>query len=561
MDEFVKWFEEFRTSNTYSFLEQKQIAYFCSEFALTDILPTYAGGLGVLAADYVLELAAQKIPAVAVGLFYKERYTDNPSRKKGEEVVEDLHIFPLLDSQNKRILIKVPILDTYIYSQVWIYKIGQLSVYLLDSDIEDNSPTDRNITHKLYDSSKETRLKQEMILGIGGFRLLELLGVNPSIYHMNEGHSAMLALEIIRHEMQKRQIGFKEAQALSTHHVVFTNHTLVAAGNEIYARDLFTLMLAKYASELEVPVAELVALGLVHESSTFSMSLFALRLAGKINAVSKLHAKTAAKIWPQYQIDAVTNGIYLPRWDSTKSDSNLWDIHQQNKKRLLEYIKKETGLEWKEDELLLGWARRIVRYKRPLALLGEIDELKSLATQKDKPIKIIFSGSVHPRDDEGKELLKELQRIIKEELYNISIFLPDYSIDIAKLLTSGCDIWLNTPVVGSEACGTSGMKACFNGVLPCTTKDGWIDEVDLNNIGWILENDRIHQDLIDTLRDTIVPLYYERNEQNIPQKWEGNMTNARNLILQKFSTTRMLKEYFEKMYLPIITSSYEHYSS
>lgn len=562
MNEYLSWFETFRQSKDYQFLYTKPLAYFCAEYALSDSLPSYAGGLGVLAGDFVRELADQKIPSVAIGLFYRSKYgmIALPQEKAKKELFppnpQDHGLHPVLDQENNPLFIKVPIHDHDVLVKAWVWQKNSIPVYLLDTNIEQNSPSDREITIQLYDARKEIRLKQEIVLGIGGFRLLEALKIEPSIYHMNEGHSAMLALEIIRHEMHKRKIGFTDAQALSAHHVLFTNHTLVSAGNEVFSNELFTMMLSRYASQLEVPVTEIVALGEIPESHSFSMSVFARRLAGKVNAVSKLHGKTAAGMWGVREVDSITNGIHIPTWDSVK-DKNLSEAHKESKKVLLKTIQEKTGVQWRENDLLLGWARRMVRYKRPLALFGELERFMYLAKKSETPIKVVMSGVPHQSDDEGRELLVALQEHIKRDFPESVVYLSDYSVTLARQLTSGCDVWLNTPVVGSEACGTSGMKACLNGTLPCTTKDGWVDELDMTNMGWGVNSDTIHDDILDVLEKQIVPLYYSANHSG----WENFMLNGRKVIQDKFSATRMLKEYIERLYLPILTTSYQHYSS
>lgn len=549
------WFETFRQSKEYKVLEKNPIAYFCIEYALSDTLPTYAGGLGVLAGDYVKEMKDQQIPAVGIGLLYHSIYGAYGTLK--EQAVEAIaapnleeYLEIVTDDSGQPIIIKVPVEEREVLVKAWLWKKGTVPVYLLDSDVAENSPGDRAITYKLYDSDKETRIKQEMVLGIGGFRLLEKLKIEPSIYHMNEGHSALLDLEIIRHEMQKQKIGFKEAQSLSTHHVVFTNHTLVPAGNEIFDNQLFTLMLNRYALELEVPVTEIAALGTVSQAHSFSLSLFGLRFANKINAVSILHAKEAAKAWSGYTFEAVTNGIHIPTWDQV-SDESLVSKHTENKKKLLEFIKEKTGTEWNENHLLVGWARRIVPYKRPLALFGELEEFKKLIKDSEKPLKVVMTGIAHQGDHEGRKMIQKIKELIEEDLKGSVIFLPEYSTNVAKYLTSGCDIWLNTPVVGSEACGTSGMKASLNGVLQCTTKDGWYYEVDISDVGWELDSEIISTSIINVLKDEIIPLYYNVDSS----AWEEKMHAARKLIKTRYSATRMLKEYFEKLYLPILTKS------
>lgn len=559
MSEFQEWFEEFRKSKNYNFFKQKPIAYFSIEYALTDLIPTYAGGLGVLAGDYVRELNDQNIPAVAVGLFYQNKYgvQDIPHQKPNYVPLspEEQGLKQVVDENKKSIIIEIPIQDHIVFAKAWVWEHNSIPVYLLDTDVEENSHIDRQIVYQLYDGDKEIRLKQEIILGIGGFRLLEKLNIKPSIYHMNEGHSSMLYLEIIRHEMQKRKISFKDAVALSTHHVVFTNHTLVSSGNEIFSNDLFTFLLNKYASELEVPVTDILELGTIQESNSFSMTVLSLRLAGKINAVSQLHAIEAEKSWANYKVDSVTNGIYIPTWDKIL-ENDVVTSHKNNKKIFLEYIKKVTGQVWGENDLVIGWARRMVRYKRPLTILGDINRLKQLSTQ-ETPIKIVMAGIAHQSDDEGRLMVQQIKDIMGKELSGSAVFLDEYNTTVSALLVSGSDLWLNTPVIGSEACGTSGMKAALNGTPSLSTKDGWVYEVDISKLGWDIDGDNVEKSVLDVLQYDILPKYYSTDKS----KWESVMQSSRELILSRFSTTRMLKEYFEKLYIPTLEMSYKHYLS
>jgi glycogen phosphorylase len=558
MNDINNWFEGFRASKEYGLLRDRPVAYFSVEYALSDLLPTYAGGLGVLAGDYVRELSDRRIPSVAIGLFYQSKYgaLDVPHKQVVSRLLspDEQGLRPVLDENNKPLILQVPIEDHDVFVKAWIWQQNSIPVYLLDTDVEENSHVDRQIVYQLYDDDKETRLKQEIVLGVGGYRLLEKLNIQPSIYHMNEGHSAMLCLEIVRHEMQKHKIGFKDAITLASHHIVFTNHTLLAAGNEIFSNELVTFLLNRYASELEVPIADILALGEIQDSSSFSMSLICLKLAGCVNAVSALHAKEAVKNWSDYKFDFITNGIHIPSWDKT-AGRELSIAHKENKKILLEFIKKQTGQDWRENDLLIGWARRMVRYKRPLSILGNIPRLKSLM-KEGRQIKIVMGGIAHQSDGEGRKTVDQIKEIMQKELPESAVFLDDYNATMAGVLTGGVDLWLNTPVVGSEACGTSGMKASLNGALALSTRDGWIDEINTADIGWDINSESIEESILDVLEYDILPLYYGEDRG----KWENLMKNGRQLILEKFSTGRMLKEYIEKLYLSIISSSYEHYS-
>lgn len=543
------WFKNFIASKEFAFMREHPIVYFCAEYALNDSLPIYAGGLGILAGDMIREAAEHGVPFITVGLFYHQGYSQKDS---GRINPTDSKLTPVVDGQNKRIIITVPIQDTLVYVQAWALQIGSVCVYLLDTDVTQNTEEHRQITDQLYPSSKETRFKQEMILGLGGLRLLEALAISPIGYHLNEGHSALLALEIARYEMKKHKKTFAEELDNTKQHIFFTNHTLVPAGNDTFSADLVATLLSGFARELQVPVNEIVKLGLVAGSSIFSMAFLALRMAGKINAVSRLHAAKAQEIWKEYPMIPITNGIHIKTWNKIKTTENIWEEHQTNKRVLLEYIYKATGEKWEENTLLLGWARRFVGYKRPLALFDNLLQFKALAQQQDKPIKVVISGIPHENDAEGVALLQKLHEIVTKDLKGTVVYLSGYNIELAKLLVAGCDVWLNTPVVGFEASGTSGMKAALNGVLPCSTQDGWVAEADLYNVGWVLQSENLSEDILSILQQEIVPAYYQRDSNNVPQQWKIMMQNAREMTLNQFSTTTMFRKYIEAFYLPVI---------
>jgi len=543
----IAWFEKFRAGSHFTRFAERPIAYFCAEYALDPKMPQYAGGLGVLAGDVVREAADRGLPMVAIGLYYRVGY--RPAEPLAPETAG---LEPVLDAKGERVIVKVPIEDRKVLIQAWKWKRAALDVLLLDTDMEANAEADRRVCDRLYVDDKQSRLKQEVILGIGGLRMLEALDIHPSVYHMNEGHSAMMALELVRHEMTERGLGFDEAKQFARRRTVLTNHTLVPAGNENFSNDLVSTVLAGYAQELAVPVTELVKLGLVQESSIFSMTMLAFRMSAIINSVSRLHAKKAKEIWTDHPMVAVTNGVHVPTWDRIAADVSapgaFWKLHQERKRSLLETVAKETGRDWKEDELLIGWARRIVSYKRPLAILEDLARFAAIARSSARPVRLVFAGNPHPSDEDGAALKKELQRIIDGELKDVAAFLPHYDLSTAPELVSGCDVWLNTPVVGFEACGTSGMKAALNGALPCSTQDGWIAEAELFRVGWILKSDHVGSDALDVLERDIAPMYYDRGPDGVPALWEEHMRNARAMILEQFSATRMLKGYVQTLY-------------
>ncbi|MBP9719052.1 MAG: alpha-glucan family phosphorylase [Candidatus Levybacteria bacterium] len=544
------WFASFRTSKEYALLFSRPIAYFSAEYAFFEHEQTYAGGLGVLAGDFLREASDQELPVAAVGLYYKEGYLYHEAfsneavlKHTITKLPEEVGLIPVVTETGERVIIEIPMADKTLYAQAWLKKLGSVSLYLLDTNISQNDVTSQNITQRLYTGDKEIRFKQEMVLGIGGMRLLHTLNINPIVYHLNEGHSALLSYEILHHEMTRHKKGFLEAITQSKQRIVFTNHTLIAAGNDTFSKEMVSALLMGYAQQLQIPVEDLLSLGIVQDTSIFSMTSLALRMAGKVNAVSNLHAQKAAEIWSDHTMMAVTNGIHIPTWNCIKNDERLIEEHAANKKVLLSYIAEKTGQQWKEETILLGWARRMVAYKRPLALFEDIQRFIVTARNKGREMNVVLAGQAHESDEEGGKTLAKLQEMITNELKGTVVYLPHYTMSLAKMMTSGTDVWLNTPVVGFEACGTSGMKACLNGSLPCTTDDGWIHGVNLYGIGWMLNSDHINQSLLDTLEKNIVPLYYDQKQQ-----WQENMKHSRELIFNEFTATKMLRHYIEFMY-------------
>lgn len=556
----IKLLENLRQTPQWQRFNERPVAYFCAEYGLECGQRIYSGGLGILAGDVLREAGDRHLPLVAVGLYYRNNYVC-PVKNVAGQVIEYCETvtpseagFEAVTTKNgERLHVAVPIHNRDVQARVWRLKNAPVPVFLLDTNCENNTPGDRHITDRLYIDDRELRLKQEIVLGIGGLRALEAMGIHPSVYHLNEGHSAMLALELVHHEMEERHLGFDEARQFARRRIVLTNHTLVPAGHEIFSYDLVAMLLERYAIQLSVPVHRLVDLGRVQDSSEFSMSMLAFRMAGIINAVSRLHAAKAKEIWTDHPMVPITNGVHIPTWDRVgetgPGPGEFFSRHQVLKRELLARIKQATGREWGEDALLVGWARRIVRYKRPLAIFEDAVRLGALARQVGRPVRFVFAGHPHPSDQDGLTLLAELQHRCDGEFADIAAFLPGYDIALAKLLVAGCDVWLNTPVVGFEACGTSGMKAALNGVLQCATSDGWIDEADLGDSGWLLKNDGLAQDFLDKLEKDILPLYFSRNAQGCPEIWETRMRRSRQMILNHFSATRMLREYLDTLYI------------
>jgi starch phosphorylase len=274
------------------------------------------------------------------------------------------------------------------------------------------------------------------------------------------------------------------------------------------------------------------------------MTILAMRSAGKINAVSKLHATKAKDIWSDHPMVPVTNGIHLPTWDKI-GEGAIWMTHRENKRKLLALIAERTGTVWEDTDLLLGWARRMASYKRPLALVERLKQFGEMARSTDRPVRVVFAGLSHPADTDGQELLEELQYRLVSDLKGVAVYLPHYNLELSSLMTAGCDMWINTPVVGFEACGTSGMKAALNGALPMSTRDGWVAEIEMFGVGWVLPDTDLTDSMLEALGSQILPMYYDRNDQGIPEAWLKMMQNARELVKNEFSMSRALRQYLD----------------
>jgi len=554
MENNQNWFAEFKKSEEYKAFEKNPVAYFCAEYALDPLLPTYAGGLGVLAGDYIREAAAQEFPMIAVGLFYQK--AQSILSLEENDAKDKLNI--ITDAEGKEITIAMPFEDRTVLVRAWQWKGSEAKIYLLDTDMEENDPKDREITKQLYDENRDTRLKQEIILGIGGFRLLARLGYHASIYHINEGHSAFLALELVRHEMEHQKVGFHKACKFAQKHLVFTNHTLVPAGQEQFSSEKVAQLIAPCAMEICLNNWEITKLGALEENpDNFSMTTMSFKMSAKSNSVSKLHFEKAKTLWPDQAMENVTNGIFIKRWDKLidATEENIWEKHLENKKKLLKLVKEKTDEVWGEEDLILAWARRMVSYKQPLLLLDDLKRITEIIKNSSVPVRIIFSG---PTVGASNPFIDEIKNIAKEKLKGAVVFIPNYNTSVAEILTAGADIWLNTPVVGNEACGTSGMKAALNGCLNLSTNDGWVGEVKGEDIGWVANNWQGGENIRTLLEKEIIPMYALHLQRPENSFWSKKMMRARNLILEEFSTTRALKEYIEKLYLPALKQKHEH---
>lgn len=531
------------------------IAYFSAEYGLDEILPIYAGGLGILSGDHCKSASDLGIPFVPIGLLYKHGYFNQLINKDGSETfvyseatVEDLPILPVYDDNGNELIISVDFPGRVIYLKVWKINIGRISLYLLDSDIDTNSEIDKQLTLKLYGGNQETRISQEIILGIGGMKLLEALHITPTIYHMNEGHSSFVVFEVIKRFMKERNVSFKIAKEMASACTIFTTHTPVPAGNDIFPIELMDRYFAAYSAQLGISRNDFLSMGSRDNnipSNGFDMAVLALKVAGKKNGVSKLHGEVSRKLfgnlWPNTAVDEVpithvTNGVHTCTWLAPNlkqlynaymrpfwqekvhevetwndidniPNEELWKTHQEQKVKLINMVRDNIRNQQNRngdssDEindvnklldpnaLTIGFARRFATYKRADLIFRDIERITKILNDPQRPVQLIFAGKPHPADIQGQELVKKIYNISKmPQFKNKVVILENYNMHTARYLISGVDVWLNNPRRPLEASGTSGEKAGLNGVVNFSILDGWWYEGFDNTNGWAIGDD------------------------------------------------------------------------
>ncbi|MEP7167416.1 MAG: alpha-glucan family phosphorylase [Candidatus Woesebacteria bacterium] len=535
------------------------VAYFCAEFAVDQKLPLYAGGLGILAGDILGQADEDGKSYIGVGMMYHHGYMHQAISKEAN-VFEEENFDPqdvglrLLTDKGETVIITLNIHARSVKIKTWVYMLGKIPLLLMDTDVEGNEAQDAGLCDRLYYGDREHRFKQEMILGIGGLRLLTALHIAPRLYHLNEGHSALMLFEHARTicSTQNKTNVTEVLENLTD--VVFTNHTLVPAGNDVFSKDLVISYLASFALEFPVDPAVLVKFGLIQDSSLFSPTMLALRLATVSQAVSRLHANKALESWPDHPLIPVTNGVHKKFWQTseiakveTGSEAEIWAAHLLRKKKLRQYVQDLTGFEWNESDLFIGWSRRLANYKRPLLLFEDIERLKKILTQSQVPVRVLFAGKPHAHDEAAQENLRQILQYVGDFGGSI-VYIQNYSIDVAKLILSGVDLLLNTPVRGFEACGTSGMKASINGVLLATTLDGWTDEVSWGGIGWVLNEETTGEAVYKLLESDILLEYVNRDTTGLPKEWITRMKKAIAVANERFTTKRLLEELENTVY-------------
>jgi glycogen phosphorylase len=529
------------------------VAYFCMEYALQSDVKTYAGGLGILAGDYLKGAKDHAYPIVGIGIKWKQGYTDQRITEKGK-VLDTYPIYKYDFLKDTGVTVSVTIRKREVKCKVWLCdEFGNAPIYLLDTDVPGNE--DGWITGQLYGWFGEERIAQEMVLGIGGVKALRALGIKTDVYHFNEGHALFAGFELVREKMAAGKT-YDEALAATRNEIVFTTHTPVVQGNESHYIDRLLYMGADNGCFSKKQLKQL-------GGSPFNMTVGALRLSRKSNAVAQLHAVTANTMWKKVkdkeEIVGITNAIHKPTWvdarmtEAAGKGTDVWAPHMENKRKLLDFVKERTGVQLKEDSLLIGFSRRAVPYKRSDFIFSDRPKIDSLF--RSGKLQIIFSGKAHPLDDRGKEIVENIVALTKE-YPNSVVFLENYDMTIGSMLVRGSDVWLNNPRRPQEASGTSGMKAAMNGALNLSILDGWWPEACNHGVnGWQIgdgyenkKEDKLdahdQKSMYKVLLNEVIPTYY-----NNRSKWVEMMKQSILSTKDQFAVKRMLEEYYEKLYV------------
>lgn len=585
------------------------VAYFSAEFGLTESLPIYSGGLGVLAGDHLKAASDINLPLVGIGFLYQNGYFRQSLNADGWQVehypANDFYSLPC-EPTGKTIGVQFP--GRTVWAAIWKVQVGRIPLYLLDTNLPENADADRHIAGNLYGGDQETRIQQELVLGIGGVQALTELEITPTVCHMNEGHSAFLALERARQLRDKTGLPFAEATNATAAAHLFTTHTPVPAGFDIFPGELMWKYFGEFAPKLGISFDELLDRGRapLMEPGKFNMAVLAFRHARYINGVSKLHGhvsrEMAHPVWSEFPLDevpigSVTNGIHTPSFLSRQMgelleahdndplqlpDAALWSVKNERRDTLVKWARtyqrkraERRGASEREvdeadnildpDVLTVGFARRFATYKRGDLLLRDIERVKRLLTHADRPVQFVFAGKAHPRDDGGKELIRRIVQFSRDpDVKGRIVFLEDYDMAMARRLVQGVDVWLNNPRRPYEASGTSGMKVVMNGGLNCSILDGWWAEAYTDHgasVGWAIGqgedyDDPGYQDHVEAqaiyhlLESEIAPLFYARDEHGIPRGWVAKMKQSMHKLGPVYDTRRMVTEYATTYYLP-----------
>lgn len=624
LDDYLKnraWFRKERGT------KKECYAYFSMEFGLAKCLPIYSGGLGVLAGDHLKSASDLGLPLVGVGLLYQEGYFSQYLNADGWQQehypINDFYNMPLHLERNpdgSELRIEVDYPGRKVVARVWRVQVGTVPLYLLDTNIDINNRYDQDISDRLYGGDKVLRMHQEIMLGIGGVKMLRALGLHVTTYHANEGHAAFMSLERMRVLMQEESLSFDQAKQVVVASSVFTTHTPVPAGFDLFDPDMVMHYVGHYAPIFSLGREQFLALGRQNTgdfSSPFNMAILAIKMSSFVNGVAALHGVVSRHLfkdlWPglplsEVPVTSITNGVHArscvakstqdlydrylgPDWETTRRDDRFWERvssipdeevwrnHERSRLDLVMFARewlvkclRDRGAAQAEINqaqevldptvLTIGFARRFATYKRASLFLRDVDRIKRVLHSKERPVQFVIAGKSHPEDIPGKELIREIIHFVRDQgMVDSIVFLPNYDIQISRLMVAGCDVWLNTPRRPREASGTSGMKAAMNGVLNLSILDGWWDEADYVRTGWPIGHgeeyhDQKYQDeveanaLYDLIEKEVVPLFYNRDENSIPRGWVGKMKDAIRLNCPRFNTARMVKDYARQAYFP-----------
>jgi starch phosphorylase len=589
------------------------IGYFSPEYGITEVLPQYSGGLGILAGDHLKTASDLGVPIVGVGLLYRTGYFRQSLSAEGWQLEHypalDPHGLPLTrvlgaDGAPLRVEVGLPA-GARLRAQVWRAQVGRVPLLLLDSDVEDNGPAEREVTDRLYGGGTDHRLLQEMLLGIGGVRALRACGFDPEVFHTNEGHAGFLGLERIRSLIQEQGLDWDAALEAVRAGTVFTTHTPVPAGIDRFPAELIETYFGGENACPGVPVERILALGAEPggDGAVFNMAVMGLRLAQRANGVSALHGVVSremfAGLWPGFEPDevpigSVTNGVHAPTWVAREtealagspaepSDEDVWAARNALRRRLVDDVRRRVRASWllrgaspaelawtadvlDPDVLTIGFARRVPSYKRLTLMLRDPDRLRSLLLHPERPMQLVVAGKAHPADDGGKALVQEIVRFADlADVRHRIVFLPDYDIGMAKVLLPGCDVWLNNPLRPLEACGTSGMKAALNGGLNLSIRDGWWDELFDGENGWAIPSadgvaDPDRRDdleataIYDLLEGSVLPRFYDR-VGGVPRRWTEMVRHTLRTLGPEILASRMVHDYVTDLYAPAAAAS------
>jgi starch phosphorylase len=605
---------------------EKLIAYFSMEYGLAECLPVYSGGLGVLSGDHLKASSDLDLPLVGVGLLYQKGYLRQSLNQDGWQIEKSpendfytLPIQPVHRADGSDLVVSVQMPTGEVFVKAWVIRVGRVKLYLLDTNIPQNAaPENRNITDQLYGGDSHTRIRQEIVLGIGGMRVLSALGLAPTVFHMNEGHSAFLGIERIRLKMAENGLAFDEAVEAVRANNVFTTHTPVPAGIDLFDSGLVHYYFADYCAQAGIPYDTFCGLGRRNPADggeAFSMAILAIKTSCWRNGVSALHGVVSREmwqdLWPQLPpaevpITSVTNGVHVSTWlngdlasvydnflqpdwrehSENKAtwdliddipDQEIWEAHKKRKRQLIAFVRnrataaavarKSSASEVRRlsdildpEAFTIGFARRFATYKRATLIFKDLPRLKRLLTNNRMPVQILISGKAHPKDIPGKTLIREIVQLSRDpEISRRLVFVEDYSMQVARELVQGVDLWLNNPRRGEEACGTSGMKAALNGNPNLSVLDGWYDEAYETSGGWAIgdrepyseDQEEMHTAaILSLLENEIVPLYYSSRSDEVPHEWVRRMKLSLKNVTPQYDAKRMLVEYSKLLYDP-----------